>query len=369
MLFRSYSRRLLAPQSWVRRSLRDDKWHPEGVTRWGANAVEIETMRYRPRRELTTVLGAYDLIQVVSGSPALAAAVAGAGVPIVLQAASTVVWERRHRLQEETGLVGSWRAGMTSLTARVERTAIRFADAVLVDNSAMVEYVRACGQRRVIKAPPGVDTALFSPSPHGWRPQGHLLSVCRLDDPRKGLDRMLRAYARMVVRDPGVPNLVLAGLNDLPASTYRLVADLGLRDRVKVRPNLSQDELLALYRGASVFLQASYEEGFGMSMVEAMACGLPSVCTETAGAREIAVDGVTGWLVPQLDGPRLADVFADRVLQVVQGDDAGLMGDRARERCQTIFSTDVTLRRYTDLYRSLLARCPTVTTASAGIAE
>jgi glycosyltransferase involved in cell wall biosynthesis len=243
---------------------------------------------------------------------------------------------------------------MTSLTSRLEKFAIRNVDAVFVENASMVEYGRSCGQRRTIKAPPGVDAAIFSPSPDGWNRRGYLLSVCRLNDVRKGLDRMVRAYAQMVDQDPGVPDLVLAGLTQLPNSTQYLIADLGLALRVKTHSNIPPNALVTLYRGASVFLQTSYEEGFGMSLVEAMACGLPAVCTETAGSREVVDDGVTGWLVPQTAGSHLTHLIADRVFHILRGD-GGSMGTRARERVKTMFSTEVALQRYTSLYDELLA--------------
>jgi glycosyltransferase involved in cell wall biosynthesis len=243
---------------------------------------------------------------------------------------------------------------MTSLTSRLEKFAIRNVDAVFVENASMVEYGRSCGQRRIIKAPPGVDATAFSPSPDGWNRRGYLLSVCRLNDVRKGLDRMVRAYAQTVDQDPEVPDLVLAGLTQLPNSTQYLIADLGLALRVKIHSNIPPNALVTLYRGASIFLQTSYEEGFGMSLVEAMACGLPAVCTDTAGSREVVDDGVTGWLVPQAAGSHLTHLIADRVLHILRGD-GGSMGARARERVQTMFSTEVALQRYTSLYDELLA--------------
>ena len=69
------SRRLARPKTWLRRSLRWLSDSDDGLQHWGANAVEVELMRYRPRVELTRTLRSYDLIQVVNGGPALAAAV------------------------------------------------------------------------------------------------------------------------------------------------------------------------------------------------------------------------------------------------------------------------------------------------------
>lgn len=353
----SYSRRLLKPKSWARRSLRIRSGDVESVTHWGANAVEIETMRYRPRRELSQALQNYDLIQVVTGTPALAAAVVGVGIPIVLLVATSVEWERQQHLAQQTGALGLWRRAMTAAVIRVERRALGRVTAVLVLNSAMLDRVKSVGQEHVIKMPPGIDTTAFSPAIRGWRPDGHLLSVCRLSDPRKGLERMIRAYAHMVKLHEAVPHLVLAGRGQLPSALLTLIADLGISSRVAIRPNVDRREQVALYRGASVFIQTSYEEGLGMSVVEAMACGLPVVCTDTAGARESVVNGDTGWLVPQESEPSVPTLVAERVLQVLRGDGA-VMGRRARERCETVFSNEVAVTRFREVYDDLLKREP-----------
>jgi glycosyltransferase involved in cell wall biosynthesis len=348
-----FSRRLRAPRSWVRSTLRGVSGD-DGVIHWGANAVEIESMRYRPRRELTRVLRNYDIIQVVSGGPALAAAVTRAGVPSVLQVATTVTWERQRQLAQQTGLIRLWHQGMTALTTHVELHALRDVDVVLVENSTMLDYVRSLPHKRVIKAFPGVGTTVFSPPREGWQREGHLLSVCRLDDPRKALDRMIRAYAYMVEADESVPRLVLAGRGRLPAGVNSLIALLGIPTRVTVCSDVSDSALPEVYRDASVYLQTSYEEGLGMSVLEAMACGVPVVSTETAGTRETVVNGVTGWLIPQDAGRDVPRMMATRVLDVLRSDGAAL-GARARARCVKTFSNDVAIRRFTDTYDQLLA--------------
>ncbi|HEY2675037.1 MAG TPA: glycosyltransferase, partial [Rugosimonospora sp.] len=246
----------------------------------------------------------------------------------------------------------TWRAAMTGVTTRFEEAAVRSVDAVLVENAAMLDWVRSAGPARVVKAAPGVDTALLRPAPR-WRAGGHLLSVCRLGDPRKGLDRLVRAYAGMVHRCDGVPDLVLAGRGALPAPVRDLVAELGLTARVRVRADVRHADLVELYRGASVFLQTSHEEGLGLTVLEAMSCGLPVVSTETAGSAETVLDGVTGWLVPQSPDGEVAAAVADRTLRILS--DPGCdFGARGRERCVSLFSSAVALRRFTDVYDDLL---------------
>ena len=362
------SRRLGAPTSWARPSLRAYSGGENAVTHWGANLVEFEMMRYWPRKELTQALRSYDLIQVVAGGPALAWAVNGTGVPTVLYVATLVAWERQRQLAEAPIPERLWRQGTTILAAHIERLALASVDAVLVLNDSLLEYVRSGGHRRVAKALPGVDTTIFSPPLGGWRRKGYLLSVCRLAEPRKGIDRMVRAYAHMVEADESIPRLVLVGRGELPDALLNRIRLLGLEPRVTIRANVSAGDLPDLYRGASLFLQTSYEEGLGMSVVEAMACGLPVVSTYSAGSRETVVDGVTGRLVPQDGGVDVAHSVASMVLEILRRD-GGAMGARARERCLSRFSTEVAIRRFTDTYDDLLMEHPhgtSVTSHSEG---
>lgn len=348
-----YSRRLLAPKSWVRSTLRHCSGTVDPVVHWGANVVEIEAMRYRPRRELKKALQTYDLVQVWAGSPAWGLAVIGTGIPVVLKVATRVAWERQALLVQQTGPMRVWRKSMTLLTDRLERRALAEAEVVLVENSAMLAHVRSTGQERVINAPPGVDTKVFCRPAAGWRRRGYLLSVCRLNDARKGLDRMVRAYAQMLRIDDSTPALVLAGRGNPTSALVGLVTKLGLSARVAFRSDVDRGELPDLYGGASVFLQASHEEGYGVSVLEAMACGLPVVCTDTAGTRETVLDGLTGWLVRQDSESQVESCLADRAVEVLRGDGSA-MGSRGRERCETNFSSEVALRRFTDVYDDLL---------------
>jgi glycosyltransferase involved in cell wall biosynthesis len=241
---------------------------------------------------------------------------------------------------------------MTTLTSRVELTALNGVDMVLVYNDVLLEHVRSLGQQNVIKAPPGVDTDRFRPAPMGWNGDGYLLSVCRLNDARKGLERMLLAYSEMLRAEPNIPDLVLAGKGDLAPPTAAMIQTLELASRVHVRSGVVASELVSLYQGASVFLLTSYEEGFGMSVLEAMACGLPVVCTDTAGTRETVRNGATGWLVEQGPDRVVVGELADRVVSVLHSGGAN-MGEEARQRCLQLFSLEVTLRRFVDVYDSV----------------
>jgi glycosyltransferase involved in cell wall biosynthesis len=346
------SRRVARPRTWFRRSLRDSAHSGLGIQHWGANAVELEPMRYRPRAELTRALNQYDLIQVVAGGPALAAAVASAVPPVVLQVATVVRWERPAILAARSRLRRWWGHTATALTSRIERSAVRSVDAVLVENDLMLAQIRAMGQARVLKAPPGINTEHFTPAETGWKGDGPLLSVSRLGESRKGLDRAILAYNQLACTGRPIPDLILAGKGSLSASDSGLIRSLGLESRISVRSDVNVADLPALYQGASVFIQTSHEEGLGLSTVEAMASGLPVVATETAGSRETVVHGVTGWLVPQDPRERIPIELASRVGQLLESGES--MGKRARSRAVERFSHEAALRHFTDTYEDIL---------------
>src|SRR5947208_2552176 len=85
-------------------------------------------------------------------------------------------------------------------------------------------------------------------------------------------------------RPPGrtratLPRLVLAGLTAPKPDDWECAVQLGIADDIQVRIGVSDDELRDLYRGASLFLLSSDEEGLGVVLLEAMASGLPVVAT------------------------------------------------------------------------------------------
>jgi glycosyltransferase involved in cell wall biosynthesis len=346
------SRRLTDPRTWRTRPLViPDQTEPQ-LSHVGAIGVEIEPLRYLPRADLSAELSGFDLVQVVAGGPALALAAIGSECPIVLQVATTVAWERESQLAFNRTPLTFWRVCMTRAVSLMERAAMNRVDAILVENTRMAGYVRSVCQTRVLVAPPGVDTNRFSPSAEGWDPNGYLLSVCRLGDRRKGLDRLIRAYALIRAQRTDPPGLVLAGRGPVPPRLMRLVENLGLHQAVTFRPDVAEVELPSLYQGASVYLQTSYEEGLGLSVIEAMASGLPVVSTDTAGTRETVVHGMTGWVVGQ--DSEVEKLIAERTLSV-WGHVACSMPVLARSRAVSHFSEEITLSMFLAVYEELFA--------------
>jgi glycosyltransferase involved in cell wall biosynthesis len=142
-----------------------------------------------------------------------------------------------------------------------------------------------------------------------------LLSVGRLV-PRKGVDNVIRALG-ILVRRLGVPAelLVVGGNSDSadPALTPEIArlraiaAEAGIAERVTFTGRRSRELLKLYYSAADVFVTTPWYEPFGMTAVEAMACGTPVVGARVGGIKYSVLDGSTGYLVPPNDPLALAD--------------------------------------------------------------
>lgn len=110
--------------------------------------------------------------------------------------------------------------------------------------------------------------------------------------PRKNLERLLRAFAQLLEFEPEL-RLILAGASGWGAEAEGLRAqagELGLGDRLLLPGYLPRDQLPALYSGAEAFVLPSLYEGFGLPLVEAMACGTAVACSDGSCLPEVAGD-------------------------------------------------------------------------------
>jgi glycosyltransferase involved in cell wall biosynthesis len=119
----------------------------------------------------------------------------------------------------------------------------------------------------------------------GAEPGEYLLSVGRLE-PRKNHLNLVRAYAQL--SEPRPPLLIVGQRDSDDAAVHAEVAALGLGEEVRFLDRVSDAELPALVRHASVFVYPSFAEGFGMPVLEAMASGVAVVTSGTTALAEIA---------------------------------------------------------------------------------
>lgn len=140
----------------------------------------------------------------------------------------------------------------------------------------------------------GVDTTNHTPDPTCRSPTPVFAYLGRLKR-YKGVDLVIRAFSR--VRAPGA-TLDIAGAGDYRPALEQLAHSLDLGARVRFLGRVSEADKLLLLRRAWALTLASPKEGWGITNMEAAACGTPVVASNSPGIRESVQDGRTGFLVP-----------------------------------------------------------------------
>jgi glycosyltransferase involved in cell wall biosynthesis len=248
-----------------------------------------------------------------------------------------------HPLALETGLSDRMRRAL----AASERSALARAAHVVVTSPITARTLVAdydVPESRITVALPGTDPA---PRALGSGTGRRLLCVGTVS-PRKAYDVLARALAGLTDRDWHVD--VAGEIDRVPGEYDRvsaIVRDLGLEDRVSFIGVLDRPRLDAAYAASDVFVMPSLYEGYGMVLAEAMARGLPIVCTTGGAAAETVPDGA-GLKVPPGDADALREALA-RVL-----DDASLrasLADASWRAGQSLPTWTDTARAVADVVR------------------
>ncbi|UZP66155.1 glycosyltransferase [Desulfovibrio mangrovi] len=161
----------------------------------------------------------------------------------------------------------------------------------------------------------------------------------------KNFDGLLRGFAQW--KHNGEADLYVVG-KPLSDKETQLVTALGLQDRVKAKGMVSDEELCRYYNAAAGFVYPSYGEGFGIPLLEAMACGCPVIASDIPSSREVAGD------VPFFFDPAQAEELATVFPAVL---DEGHASERTRRGLEavTTFSWEKTAADTLAVYRDLLS--------------
>lgn len=240
-----------------------------------------------------------------------------------------------------------------------ERVLGRYADRVIAQCSDEIAELVALGvpRDRISLVPSGVDAEHFAPegllAPRTARPR--IIAVGRMVE-RKGYADVVRAL-RWV---PDAECLVVGGprgeeLNSDPYARRlrELARRQGVADRVSLVGGVGREEMPRWYRSADVLACAAWYEPFGLTPLEAMACGVPVVAYNVGGFRDTVVDGVTGALVPPRDeralGGALRRLLRDPVRRLAYA-------TAAVDRARTCYSWRRTAEQLQRVYAALADR-------------
>ncbi len=221
----------------------------------------------------------------------------------------------RHLLRKRLALV------FTSASQRdhsaLTRWLIARMDAVVATSDRTATYLRVPS----VTIRHGIDTAAFAPAPDraalrrrlGLPQDGPLIGCYGRIRAQKGTDVFVEGVAAYLARAPGtaiVMGRATGGHRAVLAALEARVAQGGLVGRIRFLPEVPVEAMADWYAALDLYVAPQRHEGFGLTPLEAMACGVPVVATRVGAFEELVVDGTTGTLIPPGDPDALRDAVA-----------------------------------------------------------
>src|SRR6201995_731318 len=240
----------------------------------------------------------------------------------------------------------------------ITRWLIRRMDAIIATNDISALFLK----REATVIPHGVDTELYAPPAdraaafaEAGLPGRYAIGCFGRVRAQKGSDVFVDAMCRLLPRYPDFTAVIVGALvaeqtgfaNDLK----KRIEAAGLTSRVVITGELEIEQVQRWYQRLTIYAFTSRNEGFGLTLIEAMSVGAALVASRAGAAELVVEDGATGVLTPPGDADALA-----AALEPLMRDPASAvaMGARARQRVLRKFSLDAEAEGIAKVYRTLV---------------
>ncbi len=242
----------------------------------------------------------------------------------------------------------------------ITRWLIRQMDAIIATSSISASYLK----REATVIPHGVDTNLYAPPPdraaafaESGLPGRYGIGCFGRVRAQKGSDVFVDAMCILLPRYPDFTAVIVGAItpeqtafaNDLK----RRIEAAGLQSRIVITGELPIEQVQRWYQRLTIYAFTSRNEGFGLTLIEAMSAGAALVAARAGAAELVVQDGATGILVPPGDVDALVSALEPLLRDPAS---AASMGMRARQRVLGEFSLDVEANRIAEVYCSLFDR-------------
>src|SRR4051812_7524123 len=231
-------------------------------------------------------------------------------------------------------------------------------DAIIATSAISASYLK----REATVVMHGVDTARYAPPAdraaafaESGLPGRHAIGCFGRVRAQKGTDVFVEAMCRLLPRHPDFSAVIVGAITPDQVSfadgLKARIAAAGLQSRIVITGELPIAEVERWYARLTIYAFTSRNEGFGLTLIEAMSVGAALVASRAGAAELVIEDGSTGVLVPPGDADALA-----AALEPLMDDPtaAAAMGARARDAVVANFSLDAEVGRIAEVYRTLI---------------
>jgi glycosyltransferase involved in cell wall biosynthesis len=254
-------------------------------------------------------------------------------------------WARQHLRRFYDTRIANWVFDQADAIIAVSRAEL----------GSMAHHINDMDKVRVI--PNGIDPSRFvelpDPRPFLEKRDIHgpmILYVGRLAV-NKRMELVLQALPELLVEEPDL-KLVIAGPDDGAGDDWKeITADLEVEGSVRFEGFLSEEDLIAAFTAADVFVLPSEWEAFGIVLLEAMACRTPCITSDLGGPPEVIIDGETGYVAPYAD----EGSWSQALLKMIGDPDLRKrMGEVGRKRAMEKFSWSSIVDRIEVVYEEVV---------------
>jgi mannosyltransferase len=278
-----------------------------------------------------------------------------------------VIWHARRNNEMITGVLLralGWplKLVFTSAAQRhhtwITRWLIRRMDAIIATSDVSASFLK----RSATVIPHGVDTDRYAPPAdrasaftEANLPGRYAIGCFGRVRAQKGTDVFVDAMCQLLPRYPDFAAVVVGAVaveqSGFANELKKKIEAAGLQTRIVITDELPIAEVQRWYQRLTIYAFTSRNEGFGLTLIEAMAVGAALVASRAGAAELVVEDGVTGVLTPPGDADALAAALEPLMRDVTA---ASAMGARGRERVVAKFSLDAEAGRIADVYRTLI---------------
>ena len=204
-------------------------------------------------------------------------------------------------------------------------------------------------EEKIPVIPNGIDTDIFRPLPHISRKPWKIITTASSDQPLKGLSVLLNALAKLRAEFPHLQLLVIGKLKP-EGTTEKELKALQLENCVEFKSGITTEQLVVEYAQAKIAVVPSLYEGFGLPAGEALACGIPLVCSDGGALPEVVGDAA--YLVKAGDVNELI-----QALQKLLTDESlcANFSDKGHAHSLQHLSWSIVAKQLSDYYRHILA--------------
>jgi mannosyltransferase len=240
----------------------------------------------------------------------------------------------------------------------ITRWLIRRMDAVIATSDISASYLK----REATVIPHGVDTGRYAPAAdraaafaEAGLPGRYAIGCFGRVRAQKGTDVFVDAMCRLLPCYPDFTAVIVGAItvdqSGFASDLKKRIESAGLQSRIVILGEVPIEEVERWYRRLTIYAFTSRNEGFGLTLIEAMSVGAALVASRAGAAELVVEDGLTGVLMPPGDVDALVAALEPLLRDPAS---AAAMGARARKRVVEKFSLDAEANKIADVYRTLV---------------